>query len=124
MDEEKNISEEVTKINVNAISADTEIKEDTQITYIQATSTPDVTIQDAEIVDIEMEEAFPFMTSGILSEQMNNKDVLIDGQVVTNDNGEYIPLERLLGIATESGTTAHSLLHGRDLENQHPITAI
>ena len=77
MDEEKNISEEVTKINVNAISADTEIKEDTQITYIQATSTPDVTIQDAEIVDIEMEEAFPFMTSGILSEQMNNKDVEI-----------------------------------------------
>lgn len=72
MDEEKNISEKAVEVNVNAISTDTEIKEDTQITYIQATPTPDVTIQDAEIVDIQMEEAFPFIASGALNEAMDD----------------------------------------------------
>ena len=124
MDEEKNISEKAVEVNVNAISTDTEIKEDTQTTYIQAASTPDVAIQDAEIIDIQMEEAFPFIASGALNEAMDDKDVLIDGRTVEADNEDFVRLEDLLDITAESGTKAHSLLHGRELNDQHPITAI
>ena len=124
MDEEKNISEKAVEVNVNAISTDTEIKEDTQTTYIQAASTPDVAIQDAEIIDIQMEEAFPFIASGALNEAMDDKDVLIDGRTVEADNEDFVRLEDLLDITAESGTKAHSLLHGRELSDQHPITAI
>ena len=86
------IKEEPVKIETEIKSTTTEIDEASQDVEVQAPTPSSFSIEDANIIDIEMDEAFPYMPR-------NNVEDL-------------------------KGTTNHSLLDGRELPNQHPISAI
>lgn len=92
MDENKitEIQEESTKVYVDAKTDSTEIKEDSQDIAVQIATPLNLEVEDENIIDVAMSEAFPFITSGICS----------------------------------SGTIDHSVLNGRELSEQHPISAI
>lgn len=129
MDENKitEIQEESTKVYVDTKTDSTEIKEDTQDITVQITTPPNLEVEDESIIDVAMSEAFPFITSGILGEAMDEKDILIDGgTVATDDNGTIKLQEVLEDCAAQggSGTVDHSVLNGRELSEQHPISAI
>ena len=92
MDENKitEIQEESTKVYVDAKTDSTEIKEDSQDIAVQIATPLNLEVEDENIIDVAMSEAFPFITSDICS----------------------------------SGTIDHSVLNGRELSEQHPISAI
>lgn len=92
MDENKitEIQEESTKVYVDAKTNSTEIKEDSQDIAVQIATPLNLEVEDENIIDVAMSEAFPFIISGICS----------------------------------SGTIDHSVLNGRELSEQHPISAI
>jgi len=124
MDEKVKVVEEPIVIQTVAKSMDTEIKEEIQEVSVQTVSTANIEVEDENIIDIEMSEAFPFMTNGALNEAMDDKDVLLDGGLAIDKNAEFVALQDLLEISADSGTVSHSLLHGRNLSNQHEISAI
>lgn len=86
------IKEEPVKVETEIKSTTTEIDEASQDVEVQAPTPSSFSVEDANIIDIEMDEAFPYMPR-------NNVEDL-------------------------KGTTNHSLLDGRELPNQHPISAI
>ena len=98
MDENKitEIQEESTKVYVDAKTDSAEIKEDTQDIAVQITTPPNLEVEDESIIDVAMSEAFPFITSGILGEAMDEKDILIDGGTVATDDNDTIKLLILL----------------------------
>lgn len=129
MDENKvtEIKEESIKVYVDAKTDNTEIKEDDQDIAVQITTPPILEVEDENIIDVAMYEAFPFITSGILDESMDDKDILIDGGVVATDDNDTIKLQEVLEDCAAqggSGTVDHSVLNGRELSEQHPISAI
>lgn len=117
------VIEQPVKIDMVVQPVDTEIQEPT-VDVAVLVDDQDIEVQDVHIVDIEMSEAFPFMTNGALNEHMHDKDVLMDGGVATDKNDEYVLLQDLLEISAGSGTVSHPDLHGREFSNQHPISAI
>lgn len=86
------VKEEPVKVETEIKSNTTEIDEASQDVEVQAPTPSSFSVEDANIIDIEMDEAFPYMPR-------NNVEDL-------------------------KGTTNHSLLDGRELPNQHPISAI
>ena len=92
MDENKitEIQEESTKVYVDAKTDNIETKEESQDIAVQIATPLNLEVEDENIIDVAMSEAFPFITSGICS----------------------------------SGTIDHSVLNGRELNEQHPISAI
>lgn len=86
------VKEEPVKVETEIKSTTTEIDEASQDVEVQAPTPSSFSVEDANIIDIEMDEAFPYMPR-------NNVEDL-------------------------KGTTNHSLLDGRELPNQHPISAI
>lgn len=88
MNNDKNIKISEAEQNINVINSDIEVlsQEEIVATNISATMPSKVDVEDAEIVDIIIDEAFPY--------------------------------------ATPENIVNHSLLHGRDLPEQHPISAI
>lgn len=123
MHKEIDVIEQPVKIDMVVQPVDTEIQEPT-VDVAVLVDDQDIEVQDVHIVDIEMSEAFPFMTNGALNEHMDDKDVLLDGGIAVDKNDEYVLLQDLLEISAGSGTVSHPDLHGRELSNQHPISAI
>lgn len=123
MHKEIDVIEQPVKIDMVVQPVDTEIQEPT-VDVAVLVDDQDIDVENVHIVDIEMSEAFPFMTNGALNEHMDDKDVLLDGGVAVDKNDEYVLLQDLLEISAGSGTVSHPDLHGRELSNQHPISAI
>lgn len=123
MHKEIDVIEQPVSINMVVQPVDTEIQEPT-VDVAVLVDDQDIEFQDVHIVDIEMSEAFPFMTNGALNEHMHDKDVLLDGGVAVDKNDEYVLLQDLLEISAGSGAVSHPDLHGREFSNQHPISAI
>ena len=117
------VIEQPVKIDMVVQPVDTEIQEPT-VDVAVLVDDQDIEVEDVHIVDIEMTEAFPFMTNGALNEHMHDKDVLMDGGVAIDKNDEYVLLQDLLEISAGSGAVSHPDLHGREFSNQHPISAI
>ena len=124
MRKEIDVIEQPVSINMVVQPVDTEVQEPVLDVEVQVVDDKDIEVEDVHIVDIEMSEAFPFMTNGALNESMDDKDVLLDGGVAVDKNDEYVLLQDLLEISAGSGTVSHPDLHGRELSNQHPISAI
>ena len=127
MDEKNNlvnIIEEPVTIYADVASIDTDLQEEVAEVNVQDEALPFIEAEDVDAVDIEMEEAFPFVTTGALDTAMNDKDVLLDGGIATEKNNDTISLQELLDISAEGGAVSHTLLHGREMSNQHPISAI
>lgn len=123
MHKEVDVIEQPVKINMVVQPVDTEVQEPA-VDVAVLVDDQDIEVEDVHIVDIEMTEAFPFMTNGALNEHMDDKDVLLDGGVAVDKNDEWVLLQDLLEISAGSGTVSHPDLHGRELSNQHPISAI
>lgn len=123
MHKEVDVIEQPVKINMVVQPVDTDIQEPVVGVEVLVDD-QDVEVEDVHIVDIEMTEAFPFMTNGALNEHMNDKDVLLDGGVAVDKNDEWVLLQDLLEISAGSGAVSHQDLHGREMSNQHPISAI
>ena len=124
MNKETNIVEEVVEVHTDVKAETVRPTEVVPDVYIELKSLPEINVDDVATIDITMEEAFPFMSSGILDEAMDDKDVLIEGGVAIDANEEYVSLEDLLNMSAEDGNQSHALLHGRELSDQHPISAI
>lgn len=103
-----------------------EISENTQDVFVQLATPPYIEVEDENIIDIEIGEAFPYAVSGALNDAMEDRDILIDGGIANAPNQEAISLQEVIeaSAAEGSGAVNHSLLHGRELSEQHPISAI
>ena len=127
MDENKiiEIIEEPVVVPSNIVPNNIEVIEDVQEVAVQVAAPPSIEVEDENIIDIEIGEAFPYAVSGILNDAMEDKDILIDGGIANASNQETIGLQEVIeASASEGGTVNHSLLHGRELSDQHPISAI
>lgn len=122
------IKEEPMKVETE-IKSTTEVDEASQDVEVQVPTPPSFSVEDANIIDIEMDEAFPYMPRNNVEDLIGSNNILIDGQEVngSNTNGSVSLVQILTEYANNSsgeGTTNHSLLDGRELPNQHPISAI
>ena len=97
MHKEIDVIEQPVNIDMVVQPVDTEIQEPT-VDVAVLVDDQDIEVQDVHIVDIEMSEAFPFMTNGALNEHMDDKDVLLDGGVAVDNNDKYVLLQDLLKI--------------------------
>lgn len=123
------IKEEPMKVETEIKSTTTEVDEASQNVEVQVPTPPSFSVEDANIIDIEMDEAFPYMPRNNVEDLIGSNNILIDGQEVngSNTNGSVSLVQILTEYANNSsgeGTTNHSLLDGRELPNQHPISAI
>lgn len=123
------IKEEPMKVETEIKSTTTEVDEASQDVEVQVPTPPSFSVEDANIIDIEMDEAFPYMPRNNVEDLIGSNNILIDGQEVngSNTNGSVSLVQILTEYANNSsgeGTTNHSLLDGRELPNQHPISAI
>jgi hypothetical protein len=123
------IKEEPMKVETEIKSTTTEVNEASQDVEVQVPTPPSFSVEDANIIDIEMDEAFPYMPRNNVEDLIGSNNILIDGQEVngSNTNGSVSLVQILTEYANNSsgeGTTNHSLLDGRELPNQHPISAI
>lgn len=112
---------------VDTSDLETIIEDSTQEVAVQNEDAPYMEVEDADIVDIEVSEAFAYSLAGSLDSTIGDKDVLIDGGTVEANDNTTIGLQEVLeSIASsgDGGTTNHSLLNGRELSDQHPIDAI
>ena len=129
---DKDKSIEITESPI-VVSADvepniTEVQEILEDVIVQVSTPLTARIEDTEIIDIEISEAFPFSIYGILNSTMEDKDVLIDGGRI----GNYISqpttqLEDVINAAAiqgGSGTSDHRELGHKEANDQHPISAI
>lgn len=124
MDNEKNVVEKNQQVEIINEPITTEAKENRQDVEVR-TILPDVAqVEEIEIVDIKMEEAFPFTTSGVLNEMLDDRYILIDGGTVGLDHDDTVRLQDVIDAAAESGVKSHPLLNGREFTNQHPIESI
>lgn len=123
------IKEEPMKVETEIKSTTTEVDEASQNVEVQVPTPPSFSVEDANIIDIGMDEAFPYMPRNNVEDLIGSNNILIDGQEVngSNTNGSVSLVQILTEYANNSsgeGTTNHSLLDGRELPNQHPISAI
>lgn len=123
------IKEEPMKVETEIKSTTTEVDEALQNVEVQVPTPPSFSVEDANIIDIGMDEAFPYMPRNNVEDLIGSNNILIDGQEVngSNTNGSVSLVQILTEYANNSsgeGTTNHSLLDGRELPNQHPISAI
>lgn len=123
------IKEEPMKVETEIKSTTTEVDEASQDVEVQEPTPPSFSVEDANIIDIEMDEAFPYMPRNNVEDLIGSNNIFIDGQEVngSNTNGSVSLVQILTEYANNSsgeGTTNHSLLDGRELPNQHPISAI
>lgn len=123
------IKEELMKVETEIKSTTTEVDEASQNVEVQVPTPPSFSVEDANIIDIGMDEAFPYMPRNNVEDLIGSNNILIDGQEVngSNTNGSVSLVQILTEYANNSsgeGTTNHSLLDGRELPNQHPISAI
>lgn len=123
------IKEEPMKVETEIKSTTTEVDEASQNVEVQVPTPPSFSVEDANIIDIGMDEAFPYMPRNNVEDLIGSNNILIDGQEVngSNTNGNVSLVQILTEYANNSsgeGTTNHSLLDGRELPNQHPISAI
>lgn len=121
--------EELMKVETEIKSTTTEVDEASQNVEVQVPTPPSFSVEDANIIDIGMDEAFPYMPRNNVEDLIGSNNILIDGQEVngSNTNGSVSLVQILTEYANNSsgeGTTNHSLLDGRELPNQHPISAI
>jgi hypothetical protein len=87
----------------------------------------DIEIADENIIEIDIEEAFPFTARGILDTTFKDKDVLIDGGIVNSVNNEVISMQEVLETCAALGgaeNVSHGTLYGTEQPNCHPISAI
>lgn len=120
------VTEETIIVPTDTVAHDTEIMEDAQDVFVQIATPPSLEVEDENIIDVGIGEAFPYAVSGVLNDTMEDKDILIDGGIANTPNQETISLQEVIeaGAAEGAGTVNHSLLHGRELPEQHPIIAI
>lgn len=89
----------------------------------------EVIVEDENIVDIQISEAFPFSTYGALDNNLGDKDILIKGRSGNEllNNDEAISLTEALETCASLGgleNTSHGTLYGTEFADQHPIEAI
>lgn len=90
-------------------------------------SIEEINMADENIVEIEISEAFPFTTDGILDEAFEDKYVLLDGGTLNDIHSSTVKLDDVLETCATLGgqdNSHHGALDGRDQPNQHPIEAI
>ena len=130
MDEYNVISteEEVIETNVGSSGDPIVAGEESVDVTVQKEESVSVESDEAEIVDIGISEAFPFSTYGVLDEDLEDTDVLLDGQVVSADvNDNSIMLTEVLEDSAALGGSAnitHDSLIGKNDGVQHEISAI
>lgn len=122
------VTESQITVATNVTPNTTEIQESTEDVVVQVSTPLTTQIKDTEIIDINIEEAFPFSLSGILNNTMGDNDVLIDGGSISSAvNQPSIPLEEVINAAAAeggSGTSDHRQLGNKEANDQHPISAI
>lgn len=119
--------ENTTKTRVDEEVSSVGIENETLDVAVDDVAPLGVDISDDNIVDIEISEAFPFVTDGALEEDLQGKDILIDGGVALKEDQEVVRLEDILEKCAALGGSdniAHGTLYGVEFPNQHPITAI
>ena len=119
--------ENTTKTRVDEEVSSVGIENETLDVVVDDVAPLGVDISDDNIVDIEISEAFPFVTDGALEEDLQGKDILIDGGVALKEDQEVVRLEDILEKCAALGGSdniAHGTLYGVEFPNQHPITAI
>lgn len=123
MDEIKKVqvTEDSQTIYINGKQTEVDCDECAYNTNIQIKSTPNIEIEDEDVVDIQIDEAFPFMVTGASAKSIEDRDVLIDGGKVSS-NQMSIGLETV--IAAGEGITNHSMLTSRNISDQHSIDSI
>ena len=85
----------------------------------------DIDVSDENTIEIEISEAFPSATDGIID--LENTDVLIDGGTVDSVNSQTISIQEVLENCAALGgadNISHGALYGTEQPNQHPISAI
>lgn len=94
---------------------------------IQNVSDPTSIIDSTEIIDIEVDAAFPYVSRMDLEGELEDKDILIDGGFAESGNNETIGLLEVLENCATVGsdtTVNHAQLNGKDAPDSHPISAI
>ena len=122
------VKEDKISITTNVTPNSTEVEEEVEDVVVQVAAPLSLEIEDESLIDIEIEEAFPYIVSGVLDKTLGDKDVLIDaGVAIVDNNDETVGLHEVIEAAAAQGSSGivdHSLLNGRESEEQHPITAI
>lgn len=105
MDEDKviNINNEATEISVENSATQTNVPTNLQNEYVQLPSPNEVTIQDTNLVEIDMEETYPTVSLQDLS-LYNNTDILIDGGNVSSSYDDKVSLLEILEQCAASGS--------------------
>ena len=130
MNEDKiiEVKEEQVSVTTSATPNSVEAEEKVEDVVVQVATPLSLEVEDENIIDIEVEEAFPYLVTGILDNTIGEKDVLIDGGIANvENNDDTVGLQEIIEAAAAqggSGTVDHSLLNGRELSDQHPISAI
>jgi len=121
------VSENTTQTHVDTEVSNVDVANEGLDVVVEDVAPLDIDISDDNIVDIEISEAFPFATDGVLEEDLYGKDILIDGGVALKEDQEVVRLEDILEKCAAMGGSdniAHGTLYGVEFPNQHPITAI
>ena len=120
------VLENITEVYVDVDDAIVDIENNPTEVYTEQLET-NIDIDDENIVEIEISEAFPFSSEGVLDSMFGNKDVLIDGGEVNDVNNDTITMQEVLENCAALGgleNVSHGALIGRELDGQHPISAI
>lgn len=123
------VKEEKVNIVASVTPNSTDVNEEIEDVVVQVATPLSLEIEDENLIDIEIEEAFPYLVSGVLDKTLGDKDVLIDAGIANvANNDETVGLQEVIEAAAaqggSGGTVDHSLLNGREFADQHPITAI
>lgn len=120
------VLENITETYIDVDNAAVDIGNNSAEVYTEQLET-NVDIDSDNVVEIEISEAFPFSSEGVLDNTFGNKDVLIDGGGLNDINHDTITMQEVLENCAALGgleNISHGALHGRELDGQHPISAI
>lgn len=120
------VLENITETYIDVDNAAVDIENSLTEVYAEQLET-NVNIDDENVVEIEISEAFPFSSEGVLDSTFKDKDVLIDGGEVDGANDEAISIQTVLENCAALGgleNISHGALSGREMDGQHPISAI
>lgn len=128
MDKNKEVEvlENATVAYIDTDVVEINIEHEAKNIYIEQ-SEIDIEIVDENVIEIDIEEAFPFTARGILDTTFKDKDVLIDGGIVNSVNNEVISMQEVLETCAALGgaeNVSHGTLYGTEQPNCHPISAI